>query len=242
MKGDGNFQSMTSFRFSETYLQHIMSGPIVDLLIRNDKSAALEALRNLWSYRLLETLHLESCDLSDQDLESIRPGSTCVKYVCLRNNQLVHPWSTLAKNFLALNYLDCRENRWLTMDLSAMKGLQLAPHGALVFEYASPVVALARQLAELNAEQVANSERKAVEEALVVELGRLEAEHREEVEEAADEVREEHVVALPFNSRISTPHPTFQQSVIYAAVFKLHFGVSEKMAGFLDDFLAMKGF
>ncbi|KAK6009592.1 hypothetical protein OSTOST_25470 [Ostertagia ostertagi] len=99
---------------------------IRDLVIKRDKAVAPEALRNLWSYRLLETLHLESCDLSDQDLESIRPGSTCVKYVCLRNNQLVHPWSTLAKNFPALNYLDCRENRWLTMDLSAMKGSQLA--------------------------------------------------------------------------------------------------------------------
>ncbi|KAK6018924.1 hypothetical protein OSTOST_15458 [Ostertagia ostertagi] len=147
MKGDGSFQSMTSFRFSETYLQHIMSGPIVDLLIRNDKSAALEALRNLWSYRLLETLHLESCDLSDQDLESIRPGSTCVKYVCLRNNQLVHPWSTLAKNFPALNYLDCRENRWLTMDLSAMKGLQLA-HMEHLF-LSTPVSQCAAELREV---------------------------------------------------------------------------------------------
>ncbi|PIO52575.1 hypothetical protein TELCIR_26117 [Teladorsagia circumcincta] len=31
-----------------------MSCPVVDILIRNDKAAALEALRNLWSYRLLE--------------------------------------------------------------------------------------------------------------------------------------------------------------------------------------------
>ncbi|KAK6024192.1 hypothetical protein OSTOST_10001 [Ostertagia ostertagi] len=58
-----------------------MSGPVVDILIRNDKAAALEALRNLWSYRLLETLHLESCDLTDQDLECIHPGTTCVRYV-----------------------------------------------------------------------------------------------------------------------------------------------------------------
>ncbi|KAK6031848.1 hypothetical protein OSTOST_01990, partial [Ostertagia ostertagi] len=172
--------------------------------------------------------------------------------------------------FPALNYLDCRENsRKRTIDapscsrdadeeppeplvkmkeplrksqsLRAMAVLIISNGLILNLDYSAPVVALARQLAELNAEQVANSERKAVEEALVVELGRLEAEHREEVEEAADEVREEHVVTLPFNSRISTPHPTFQQSMIYAAVFKLHFGVSEKMAGFLDDFLAMKG-
>ncbi|KAK6030688.1 hypothetical protein OSTOST_03165 [Ostertagia ostertagi] len=33
-----------------------MSGPVVDILIRNDKAAALEALRNLWSYRLLEVV------------------------------------------------------------------------------------------------------------------------------------------------------------------------------------------
>ncbi|KAK6009311.1 hypothetical protein OSTOST_25785, partial [Ostertagia ostertagi] len=107
---------------------------------------------------------------------------------------------------------------------------------------AAPVVALARQLAELNAEQVANSERRAVEEAMVVEVGRLEAEHREEVEEAADEVREENVVALQDTQGFLVHiRVTFQQTVIYAAVFKLHFGVSEKMAGFLDDFLAMKG-
>ncbi|PIO69258.1 hypothetical protein TELCIR_08929 [Teladorsagia circumcincta] len=72
---------------------------------------------------------------------------------------------------------------------------------------AAPVVALARQLAELNAEQVADSERRAAEEALVVEVGRLETEHRE-VEEAAVDVREEHVVALQDNSMISAPHPS----------------------------------
>ncbi|KAK6018925.1 hypothetical protein OSTOST_15459, partial [Ostertagia ostertagi] len=33
----------------------------------------------------------------------------------------------------------------------------------------------------------------------------------------------------------------FQQKVIYAAAFKLHFGVSEEMASFLDDFLAFFG-
>ncbi|KAK6018928.1 hypothetical protein OSTOST_15456, partial [Ostertagia ostertagi] len=103
-----------------------MSGPVVDIVIRNDKAAALEALRNLWSYRLLETLHLESCDLTDQDLECIHPGTTCVRYVCLRNNQLVHPWPTLAKMFPALDCLDCRENRLLTMDLNAMKTSRFA--------------------------------------------------------------------------------------------------------------------
>ncbi|KAK6019460.1 hypothetical protein OSTOST_14904 [Ostertagia ostertagi] len=107
---------------------------------------------------------------------------------------------------------------------------------------AAPVVDLARQLADLDAEQVQNLDREASEEAMVVEMGGSPgADRPEEVEEPADEVHEENVIAVQDDSRISVSLPTFQQKVIYAAAFKLHFGVSEEMTSFLDDFLAFFG-
>ncbi|KAK6011533.1 hypothetical protein OSTOST_23375 [Ostertagia ostertagi] len=104
---------------------------------------------------------------------------------------------------------------------------------------AAPVVALARQLAESNAEQCLD--REASKEVMVVEMEAPGADGPEEVEEPADEVHEENVIAVQDDSRISISLPTFQQKVIYAAAFKLHFGVSEEMASFLDDFLAFLG-
>ncbi|PIO66677.1 hypothetical protein TELCIR_11603 [Teladorsagia circumcincta] len=106
---------------------------------------------------------------------------------------------------------------------------------------AAEVVESAHQLAELNAEQAPDQEREVGEESMVVDSERPGAEHPKEVEEAADEVQEENVVDVHDEARIPNPHPTFQQQVIYAAAFKLHFGVSEKMASFLDDYLAMFG-
>ncbi|KAK6061270.1 hypothetical protein COOONC_01067 [Cooperia oncophora] len=106
-----------------------MSGPLVDLRVRSDRTAALEALRNLWSYPHFETLHLEGCQLTDQDIENIHADNSCIKYVCLRNNLLAHPWLALKAKLPAVTYLDLRENRCL------FQGLRPSPYYYRIIGY-----------------------------------------------------------------------------------------------------------
>ncbi|WKX95269.1 hypothetical protein Q1695_012040 [Nippostrongylus brasiliensis] len=73
----------------------------------------MEVLRNLPTYRHLETLHLEACSLTDGNLEEIASVCRSVKYLCLRKNALSFPWHIIAEKFEDLLVLDVRGNRFL---------------------------------------------------------------------------------------------------------------------------------
>ncbi|VDL71408.1 unnamed protein product [Nippostrongylus brasiliensis] len=62
-KARSRFVSVTSF-MSDTV--------IVDIKMVDDKARALEVLRNLAAYRHLETLHLQGCTLTDEELAQVR--------------------------------------------------------------------------------------------------------------------------------------------------------------------------
>ncbi|VDL87591.1 unnamed protein product [Nippostrongylus brasiliensis] len=86
---------------------------ILDIKIVDDKVRAMEVLRNLPTYRHLETLHLEACSLTDGNLEEIASVCRSVKYLCLRKNALSFPWHIIAEKFEDLLVLDVRGNRFL---------------------------------------------------------------------------------------------------------------------------------
>ncbi|KAK5985265.1 hypothetical protein GCK32_000692, partial [Trichostrongylus colubriformis] len=93
---------------------------------------------------------------------------------------------------------------------------------------AEPVRDLAQQLAELNPGENDGEEGE-------------ENDMREEgigepvEEESAEGIRGE-VIVHQNDARISCSHLSHEQKLLYATIFKLHFGISEEMASFLDDF------
>ncbi|PIO60583.1 hypothetical protein TELCIR_17919 [Teladorsagia circumcincta] len=159
-----------------------MAGPLVDLVLKSDKPAALEALRNLWSYRLLEvgifmsrkrTIDAPSCS---RDVDEGLPEPLVKMPRPLRRSRSIR----------------------------AM---------------AAPVVDLAYQLADMNAEAAPNLEMGASDDDMVMELGQpgadrdQEVEEEEQAEEAAGELQEEVVVPVQDDSRISNLHPSGSKAV-----------------------------
>ncbi|VDP34281.1 unnamed protein product [Heligmosomoides polygyrus] len=55
---------------------------VVDIKVVNGQGRAQEVPRNLWSYRRLETLHLQECALTDEDIAGVEHVNRRVKY-CL---------------------------------------------------------------------------------------------------------------------------------------------------------------
>lgn len=88
---------------------------VVDIKVVNDQGRAEEVLRNLWSYRHLETLHLQGCALTDEDIAGVEHVNRRVKYLCLRGNNLCNPWRALSTKFPELLVLDCRGNRYVNL-------------------------------------------------------------------------------------------------------------------------------
>ncbi|VDP33916.1 unnamed protein product [Heligmosomoides polygyrus] len=88
---------------------------VVDIKVVNDQGQAQEVLRNLWSYRRLETLHLQGCALTDEDIAGVEHVNRRVKYLCLRGNDLCSPWQAFSTKFPELLVLDCRGNRCLDL-------------------------------------------------------------------------------------------------------------------------------
>ncbi|VDO76953.1 unnamed protein product [Heligmosomoides polygyrus] len=88
---------------------------VVDIKMVNDQGRAQEVLRNLWSYRRLETLHLQGCALTDGDIAGVEHVNRRVKYLCLRGNDLCSPWQAFSTKFPELLVLDCMGNRCLDL-------------------------------------------------------------------------------------------------------------------------------
>ncbi|VDP23119.1 unnamed protein product [Heligmosomoides polygyrus] len=84
---------------------------VVDIKVVNDQGRAQEVLRNLWSYRRLETLHLQGCALTDEDIAGVEHVNRRVKYLCLRGNDLRNPWQAFSTKFPELFVLDYKGNR-----------------------------------------------------------------------------------------------------------------------------------
>ncbi|RCN41121.1 hypothetical protein ANCCAN_12912 [Ancylostoma caninum] len=88
-----------------------MEGTVMDIVVRNDRQAALDVLHNIWYYKEVESLHLEGCSLSDGDIAEVAFEAPSVRYVCMRSNCLRSPWKHLAEKFPNMEELDCRDNR-----------------------------------------------------------------------------------------------------------------------------------
>ncbi|VDP13537.1 unnamed protein product [Heligmosomoides polygyrus] len=76
---------------------------VVDIKVVNDQG------------RAQETLHLQGCSLTDEDIAGVEHVNRRVKYLCLRGNDLCNPWQAFSKKFPELLVLDCRGNRCLDL-------------------------------------------------------------------------------------------------------------------------------
>ncbi|RCN47746.1 hypothetical protein ANCCAN_06210 [Ancylostoma caninum] len=48
-----------------------MEETVMDIVVRNDRQAALDVLHNIWCYKEVESLHLKGCSLSDGDIAEV---------------------------------------------------------------------------------------------------------------------------------------------------------------------------
>ncbi|VDO24827.1 unnamed protein product [Heligmosomoides polygyrus] len=87
----------------------------MDVAIKGDHCRAKEFLRNIWSYRGVETITLDMCSLRDHDLSVIGRSMPTVKYLSMRGNAFRSPWSDISKWFPKVIYLDLRDNAELLL-------------------------------------------------------------------------------------------------------------------------------
>ncbi|KAL6734969.1 hypothetical protein Aduo_005455 [Ancylostoma duodenale] len=89
---------------------------ILDMLVEEDHSTAQMLLEDLPLYPDLETLEIESSELSDEDLMMVPHVCETVRYLNLKGNLLKSPWIFLTTKFPNVFHLDIRDNRHLTFE------------------------------------------------------------------------------------------------------------------------------
>lgn len=88
----------------------------MDIVIKGDKVRAKEFLRNIWSYVGVENITLDMCNLSDGDLDVVERSISSVKFLSMRGNVFVSPWSNISKCFPNVVLLDLRDNAYLMLN------------------------------------------------------------------------------------------------------------------------------
>ncbi|EYB96883.1 hypothetical protein Y032_0146g2558 [Ancylostoma ceylanicum] len=78
---------------------HIWQEMVLDMLVEENHNAAKVMLEDLRLYPDLETLEIESSDLTDEDLMTVDHVASTVRYLNLRGNSLHCPWIFLTTKF-----------------------------------------------------------------------------------------------------------------------------------------------